>query len=346
MMPEFLDLSSPSLYINRELSLLEFQRRVLEEAQDERTPLLERLKFLAIFGSNMDEFFMVRVSGIRKQVEARIMEVSPEGLTPPEVLASMRRLALEMYADALRCLNKKILPQLDKTGIHLLDYRKLSEAQVQKVDDYFKAVVYPILTPLALDPGHPFPHISNLSLNLAIEIRDKKGNEKFARLKVPNTLARLIPIKRSSGSARKDGTIPFHHYFVWREQVIMANLASLFPGMEVVAAYPFRIIRDADVQIQQIEADDLLESMEQGIRKRRFASVVQLEIYESMPEHIRELLVDNLEIRPNDVYVLPAPLGLSSLWQIYNNVERHDLKFPIYHPVVPKVFKDATLAGG
>lgn len=345
MIPENVALSSPSLYINRELSLLEFQRRVLEEALDDRNPLLERLKFLAIFGSNMDEFFMVRVSGIRKQAEAHIMEVFPDGLTPLEVLAAARKLSLELYESALRAFNKKILPGLDKAGIHLVDYHKLTEAQAKKADDYFKEVVYPVLTPLALDPGHPFPHISNLSLNLAIVIRDKKGNEKFARLKVPNTLARLIPIKRSSGSARRDGTIPFHHYFVWLEQVIMANLALLFPGMEVVAAYPFRIIRDADVQIQELEAEDLLETMEQSIRKRRFASVVQLEIYESMPAAIRELLIENLEIRPNDVYVLPAPLGLSSLWQIYNNVERHDLKFPLYHPVVPKVFKDAMLAG-
>ena len=232
------------------------------------------------------------------------------------MLAATRKLAIEMYADALRCLNKKILPQLDKTGIHLLDYRKLSEAQVQKVDDYFKAVVYPILTPLALDPGHPFPHISNLSLNLAIVIRDKKGNEKFARLKVPNTLPRIVPIKRSSGSVRKDGTIPYHHYFVWLEQVISANLVSLFPGLEVVAAYPFRIIRDADLEIQELEAGDLLESMQQSVRKRKFGSVVQVEIYDSMPDNIRELLIENLEIRRNDVYVLPAPLGLSSLWQI------------------------------
>src|SRR5215208_6649627 len=344
-MPNPTSIPTSELFINRELSLLEFQRRVLDEALDDRNPLLERLKFLAIFGSNMDEFFMVRVSGIRKQVESHLMDVSLDGLTPPEVLASIRKLSLELYANALHCLHKKILPQLDKAGIHLMEYRKLTETQRKKADDYFREVVYPVLTPLALDPGHPFPHISNLSLNLAIEIRDKKGNEKFARLKVPNTLARLVPIKRSSGAARKDGTIPFHHYFVWLEQVIMANLASLCPGMEVVAAYPFRIIRDADVQIQLIEADDLLESMEQSIRKRRFASVVQLEIYENMPTHIRELLIENLEIRPNDVYVLPSPLGLSSLWQIYNNVERHDLKFPIYHPVVPKVFKDAVLAG-
>ncbi|MEO5886329.1 MAG: polyphosphate kinase 1 [Anaerolineales bacterium] len=345
MSAESIDLSLPSLYINRELSLLEFQRRVLEEAQDEHNPILERLKFLAIFGSNMDEFFMVRVSGIRKQVDARIMEVSRDGLTPPEVLAATRRLALEMYGDALRCLNKKILPQLDKTGVHLLDYHKLSEAQVQKVDDYFKTVIYPILTPLALDPGHPFPHISNLSLNLAIVIRDKKGNEKFARLKVPNTLPRIVPIKRSSGGVRKDGTIPHHHYFVWLEQVIAANLFSLFPGLEVVAAYPFRIIRDADLEIQELEAGDLLESIQQSVRKRKFGSVVQVEIYGSMPENIRELLIENLEIRRTDVYVLPAPLGVSSLWQMYNDVERHDLKFPVYKPTVPQVFENAVIAG-
>ncbi len=342
---ESIDLSSPSLYINRELSLLEFQRRVLEEALDDTNPLLERLKFLAIFGSNMDEFFMVRVSGIRKQVEAHIMEVFPDGLTPPEVLAATRKLSIELYGSALHCLHKKILPRLDKAGVHLLDYRKLTQAQAKKADDYFKEVVYPVLTPLALDPGHPFPHISNLSLNLAIVIKDKKGNERFARLKVPDTLARLVPIKRSSGGVRKDGTIPHHHYFVWLEQVIMANLSALFPGLEVVAAYPFRIIRDADVQIQEIEADDLLETMQQNIRKRKFASVVQLEIYESMPENIRELLIENLEIKPTDVYILPSPLGLSSLWQVYSNVERHDLKFPVYLPVTPKIFTDVTLAG-
>ena len=335
----------PNLFINRELSLLEFQRRVLDEALDERNPLFERLKFLAIFSSNMDEFFMVRVSGIRKQVEARIMEVFPDGLTPPEVLAAARKISHELYGTALSHFNKKLVPRLDKEGIHLLDYRKLSKAQAERANDYFNEVVYPVLTPLALDPGHPFPHISNLSLNLAIVVKDKKGHEKFARLKVPDTLPRLVPIKRSSGSVRKDGTIPHHHYFVWLEQLIMANLAQLFPGLEVVAAYPFRIIRDADVEIQELEADDLLETMQQSIRRRKFGSVVQVEVYEDMPDHIRELLIDNLEIRQNDVYILSAPLGLSSLWQVYNNVERHELKFPIYHPVVPSAFQNITLAG-
>jgi len=339
-----IDLSSPSLYINRELSLLEFQRRVLEEAWDESKPLLERIKFLAIFGSNMDEFFMVRVSGIRKQVEARIMEVSPDGATPPDQLAAIRKLAQELMIEAQQCYQRKLLPKLDKAGIHPIDYQKLSKTQKERTDTYFKEVIYPVLTPLALDPGHPFPHISNLSLNLAIVIRDKKGNEKFARLKVPDTLPRLLPIKRSSGGVRKNGTIPHQHYFVWLEQVIAANLHDLFPGMEVTAAHPFRIVRDADIEIQELEADDLLETMQQNIRKRKFGSVVQVAVYESMPENIRELLVDNLEVSRNDVYVLGSPLGLSGLWQLYNNVERHDLKDTPYKPHIPKAFRKTSSA--
>jgi polyphosphate kinase len=333
------DLTSPALYLNRELSLLEFQRRVLEEAWDESKPLLERAKFLAILGSNMDEFFMVRVSGIRKQVEARIMESSPDGLTPPDQLAAIRKSVQELMIEAQRCYQRKLLPKLDKSGVHIIEYQKLSVTQKERADTYFKEVVYPVLTPLALDPGHPFPHISNLSLNLAIVIRDKKGNEKFARLKVPDTLPRLLPIKRSSGSVRKDGTIPHQHYFVWLEQVIAANLDNLFPGMEVTAAHPFRIVRDADIEIQELEADDLLETMQQNIRKRKFGSVVQVAVYESMPENVRELLVDNLEVSRNDVYVLESPLGLSGLWQLYNNVERHDLKDVPYKPRTPKPFR-------
>ena len=343
-MTEVVDLTSPSLYINRELSLLEFQRRVLEEAWDETKPLLERIKFLAIFGSNMDEFFMVRVSGIRKQVEARIMEVSPDGMTPPDQLAAIRKLSQELLNEAQRCYQRKLLPMLEKTGVHLIDYHKLNKAQKERADTYFQEVIYPVLTPLALDPGHPFPHISNLSINLAIVIRDKKGNEKFARLKVPDTLPRLLPIKRSSGGVRKDGTIPYQHYFVWLEQVIAANLDNLFPGMEVIDAHPFRIVRDADIEIQELEADDLLETMQQNIRKRKFGSVVQVAVYESMPENIRELLVDNLEISRNDIYVLNSPLGMSGLWQLYSSVERHDLKDTSYKPRTPKAFKKAETA--
>jgi len=333
---------APVQFTNREISLLEFQRRVLEEAQDENNPLLERVKFLSIFGSNMDEFFMVRVSGIRKQVEANIVKTLPDGLIPSEVLAATRKLSLELYEDALQHFNKKIRLSLDKSGIHLLDYSKLSKTQKKRVDDYFKEVIYPVLTPLAFDPRHPFPHISNLSLNLAIVLKDEKGNYKFARLKVPDTLPRLLPIKRSSGGARKDGTIPHHHYFVWLEQVIAANISLLFPGMKIVGAHPFRIIRDADMEIQEIEADDLLETMQQSILDRKFGSVVQVAIYESMPQDVRNLLIENMEVESNDVYVLPAPLGLSNLWQLYTSVERDDLKFPPYKPFIPKAFQTAS----
>lgn len=336
---------SPSIpFINRELSLLEFQRRVLAEAQDESNPLLERVKFLAIFGSNMDEFFMVRVSGIRKQVDAKIDEISPDGLTPREQLAAIRKRALELYNEAQQTYQRKLLPALDKAGIHILPYRKLNAAQKKRADRYFREVVFPILTPLALDPGHPFPHISNLSLNLAIVIRDKKGHEKFARLKVPDTLPRLVPVKHSSGATRKDGTVPRHHYFVWLEQVISANLGMLFPGLEVKEAHPFRIARDADIEIQELEAEDLLKSMQQSIRRRKFGSVVKVDIYENMPKNIRNLLVDNLEVNPTDVYVLSSHLGLVSLWQVYNSVERHDLKFPPYTPVLPRKFRGLAAA--
>jgi polyphosphate kinase len=333
-------------FINRELSLLEFQRRVLEEAQNESNPLLERVKFLSIFGTNLDEFFMVRVSGIRKQVEAHILENFPDGLNPTQALAAIRKLSLELYEEALYYFNKKIRPALDKSGIHLLDYNKLSESQKKRVNDYFREVIYPVLTPLAFDPGHPFPHISNLSLNLAVVIKDEKGKYKFARLKVPDTLPRLLPIKRSSGSVRKNGTVPYHHYFVWLEQVIAANISSLFPGMKVVETHPFRIIRDADMEIQEIEADDLLQTMQQSILKRKFGSVVQVAINESMPEDVSNLLIENLEINSNDVYVLPAPLGLGKLWQISTNVERDDLKFPPYKAFVPKAFQSSSAISG
>ena len=340
-----LSLKDPSLYINRELSLLSFQRRVLEEAQSESNPLLERIKFLAILGSNMDEFFMVRVSGIRKQVEAGIAEVSPDGLTPREELAAIRRSALELYNTALQQLHRKLLPKLNKQGVHVLDYDKLAKPQKERADSYFREVIHSVLTPLAVDPGHPFPHISNLSLNLAILIRDHKGKERFARLKVPDTLPRLIPLKRSSGGVRKDGTVPRHHYFVWLEQVIIANLGQLFPGMEILAAHPFRVVRDAAVEIQEIEADDLLETMQESIRRRKFGSVVQVAVYESMPEEMRELLLENLEARPSDFFVMDSPLGLSGLWQLYDGVEPNELKFPPNKPTTPKALRRVGITG-
>lgn len=333
---------TPIPLLNRELSLLDFQERVLQEALDKSIPLLERIKYLSILGSNLDEFFMVRVSGIRKQVDAQIIEKSPDGLTPREQLAMIRRRSLQLFKTAHHCYQSNILPLLDQEGIHILDYRKLTEAQKNKADEYFCNIIFPILTPLALDPGHPFPHISNLSHNLAIVIKDSNGLEKFARLKVPATLPRLLPIKRSSGGLRKDGTIAKHQYFVWLDQVIVANLNLLFPGMEVIEAHPFRIVRDADIEIQELEAEDLIESMQQSIRKRKFGSVVMVSIRETMPVYLRRLLVDNLEIKTTDLYPLTGILGLSSLMELYKNIERPELKFPPYKPVIPAPFRSVN----
>jgi len=328
------NLDDPKLFINRELSLLEFQRRVLEEARDPTQPLLERVKFLSIVGSNLDEFFMVRVGGLKQQVEAGVVELSPDGLTPAEQLANIRKAALKLMEDMRACWRDELWPELVKAGIHVLDYTALDAGQKARVDQYFEEVVFPVLTPLAFDPGRPFPHISNLSLNLAVLIRDKKRRERFARLKVPNTLPRLVPIKRSSGATRKDGTIPYHHYFVWLEQLIAAHLDKLFPGLHVVEAHPFHVTRDADIVIKELEAADLLESMEQGVRQRRFGDVVRLKLLSTMPEHLRSLLVENLEMDPRDVYVVENPLGISDLRALYG-IDRYDLKDPPFVPAIP-----------
>jgi len=337
-------LDDPKLYINRELSQLEFFRRVLEEAQNPHNPLLERVKFLSIVGSNLDEFYMVRVAGIRQQIDAGVVDLSIDGLTPAEQLAAIRRMSMRLMNDSRDCLLHNLLPELDSAGIHLLDYSQLTDAQRSRMDEYFEQVVFPVLTPLAVDPGRPFPHISNLSLNLAVIIRDRKGVERFARVKVPDTLPRITPIKRSSGATRKDGTVPYHHYFVWLEQLIAAHLDRLFPEMEVVEAHPFRVVRDADVEIQELEAMDLLESMEATVRQRRFGTVVKVTVNSAMPAHIRAILVENLEMDPNDVYTIDGPLGLSSLMSVYN-IDRHELKEPPFVPALPAPFKSKNYGG-
>jgi polyphosphate kinase len=332
-------LDSPKLFINRELSSLHFQYRVLEEAIDETNPLLERVKFLAIVGSNIDEFFMVRVAGLKKQVDAGVVDFPPDGLTPAEQLAEIRKLANNLMKDASAFLRNGLIPALKNSGIFLLDYQELNKQQQENVEAYYRDVIFPVLTPLAFDPGHPFPHISNLSLNLAVLLRDKKGVNHFARIKVPNTLPRLVPIKRSSGGVRKDGTVPYNHYFVWLEQVISANLASLFPGMEVIESHPFRIIRDADMVIQELEAADLLETMEQSVRQRRFGSVVLITVNESMSTRIRDILMENLEIDRNEISVIDGPMGYSDLMALHS-IERYDLKDPPFKPAIPRQLRN------
>jgi polyphosphate kinase len=327
-------------YFNRELSWISFNQRVLEEAFDERNPLLERIKFIAIFASNLDEFFMIRVSGIKQQVAAGVQKHSPDGLTPSEQLAAIRRTLLPILDHKRTLLLETLLPNLAEEGIHLLTYDQLSPAQRDAARDYFTHRIFPVLTPLAFDPSHPFPHISNLSLNLAVVIQDQDNGELFARVKVPEVLPRLIPVPREVDSPTEHDEILAErtHTFVWIEQVIAANLSMLFPGMEVAEVYPFRLIRNADMEIEEDEADDLLRTIEQSVRQRRFGEVVRISVDDGMPERIRELLINNLKITPDDMYTVRGPLALTDL-NILMSLDRPDLKDPPIYPGVPTMLR-------
>ena len=340
-------LSDSSPYVNRDLSLLEFQRRVLDQAQDQKNPLLERVKFLAIFGSNMDEFFMLRISDIHRRMSLKSPQDSLIVSDPSHELSAVRALASELYTHALQCLHKKVLPQLEESGIHFMEYSKLSKHQKERVYEYFKKTISPLLIPLPLSHGHPFPHVSNLYLNLAIVLRDPKGSTRLLRLQIPDTLPRLFLVKQSSDKAHKNSKSLPHYYFIWLEQIIIANLNKVFPDLKVIAVHPFRIIRDAAVHLDDLDAYDLFENIEVSIQRlslqrQEFGPVMQVAIDKSMPEDIRNLLAEILKVDQQDFYVKGNPLGLRSLWQLYSSVERDDLKYKEYKPTVPKVFKRAT----
>src|SRR5271169_1313779 len=285
-------LDSPDLYVNRELSLLEFQRRVLEEARDSRNPLLERVKFLSIVSSNLDEFFMVRVAGLLQQVESGRLETSVDGRTPGAQLETIRADILRLLDEIYSTYRDELLGALAASGIWIADFESVTNRQRAQLESYFLERIYPVLTPLAFDPGRPFPHISNLSLNLAVVVRDAKGIEHFARVKVPDSIPQLVPIPKDSGTpTASEG-------FVWLEHVIVANLQFLFPGLEIVAAHVFHVTRDAEVAIKELETDDLLETVEEAVWQRRFRDVVRLLVNATMPEPLLETLTSNLEIDP------------------------------------------------
>jgi len=326
------DLKDPSLYLNRELSLLAFQHRVLEEAEDVTNPLLERVKFLAIVGSNLDEFFMVRVAGLAAQVDAGMLEAGPDGMSARAQLVAIRRECKKLLSDARRCLDR-LLPALNDEGIYIHDYADLSDAQRKRAAAYFDETVFPVLTPLAFDPGRPFPHISNLSLNLAVLIRDHSGNERFARVKVPDSLPQLVPVSESSKPKGKRGR-PKRVDLVWLEQVIAEHLSVLFPGMTVLEAHPFHVTRDADIAIKELEAEDLLETVEEGLRQRRFQNVIRLLVTQDMPAPVLNILMSNLEVGPSEVYRTFRPLSMKRLYSLYG-LDRPDLKDAPFVPAIP-----------
>jgi polyphosphate kinase len=312
-------------YINRELSWIEFNKRVLQEARDPSHPPLERAKFLAIFATNLDEFFMIRVSGLKKQIAAEVIDVSPDGNTPSATLDHIVAKLTPLLHEHSRVWNEEVKPLLCNHGVCILNYDELDAEQRARAESYFDAQVFPVLTPLAFDPGHPFPHISNLSLNLAVVVRDEKDRERFARVKVPPSLPRLVPLTDCNDD---DGC---HPHFVWLDQLIAANIAALFPGMAVQRTYAFRVTRDTDLEIQEDEAGDLLSTIESVIQDRRFGSVVRLEIAHDMPDRVRDILMHNLEIDLRDVYRLDGALSLSNLMELMR-LPAPKLKDPPFAP--------------
>lgn len=329
-----IDLNDPQYYINRELSWLEFNSRVLHEACDPRTLLLERLKFLAIFSANLDEFFMVRVAALKQQVEAKVSQLTPDGRTPQQQLEDIRSTLTPQVTRQHQQFQQVLQPLLVSHGIHILDYINLNQKQRTYLDNYFEEQIFPVLTPLAVDPSHPFPFISNLSLNLAVVVQNPDTEEEFfARVKVPSVLPRFLPIPPELGIA-ETGEIA-HWTGVPLEQAIAHNLEFLFPGMNIQEYHPFRITRDADLALEEDEADDLLLAIEQELRKRRMGgTTVRLEIKSHTPEPIRSRLLQDLELTENDLYEVDGLLGLRDL-MYFMSLPLPELKDPPRQSVVP-----------
>jgi polyphosphate kinase len=316
------EIEGPSRYLDRELSWLDFNGRVLALAEDRKLPLLERVKFLAIFSRNLDEFFMIRVAGLLNRAPAGFGASATGGLDPHNELSSIRKRTDELVLRQTDVFRDEVQPQLAETGVRLLDWPMLEKKHQKELGQYFEDQIFPVLTPLSVDPGHPFPYISNLSLNLAIIVRDAEREERrFARVKVPPLLPRFV--------RTADGTC-----FVPLEQVIAAHLDRLFPGMEIELNCPFRVTRNADLSVADEESDDLLATIEMELRRRRFGHAVRLEIHPGMPEEIRDLLIRELDLSPENVYEIDGLLDLDSLWQLYG-IDRPDLKDVPWPSVVP-----------
>jgi polyphosphate kinase len=316
--------SADPRYLNRELSWLDFNARVLALTEDTAMPLLERAKFLAIFGQNLDEFFQVRVSGLKEQASAGVVVATPEGMTPGEQLSAIREQVAEQVARADAVLIEEILTALDKAGVRIAAWAELDDGDRLELDRVFRDRMFPVLTPLSVDPSHPFPYISSLSLNLAAVVRDPMtGQRRFARVKVPPLLERFV--------ALGDG-----ERFVPIEQVLAAHLDSLFPGMEIVSDHVFRITRDADMDVEEDEAEDLLAAIETVlVRRRRAASPVRLEVDGAITDEIRGLLLRELELEAEDVYEVRGLLDLGSLWSL-TAIDRPDLKDDVFTPVTQR----------
>ena len=327
---------SSEFLFNRELSLIEFFRRVLGEGLDNSQPLLERLKFLSILSSNLDEFFMIRVSGLKEKFADKI---SPDGMTPAEQLTEIRKQVSDLIDEQMRCLHEEILPALSDQGIEVTSYKSLSEIQQKNLDEYFQNKIYPILTPQAVDPSHPFPYISGGSLNLGLVVRPKvsrriekvlykTGDDFFVRLKIPSSIPRLIPVEKNSTK------------YVLAEDLIAANIQTLVSDSKPNLCFPFRITRDGDIGLQEAEAEDLLEMMEENLKQRRFGEVVRLEVSDQMPDEMVNYLKDSLETKSDEIYKINGLIKITDLMSLYK-LNRPDLKDAPLFVSKPTVFNRA-----
>ncbi|MEV8442760.1 RNA degradosome polyphosphate kinase [Actinosynnema sp. NPDC051121] len=317
-------------YFNRELSWLDFNARVLALAEDASQPLLERAKFLAIFASNLDEFYMVRVAGLKRRDETGLSVRSADGLTPREQLSNISKRTQELVEQHARAFLDHIQPELEKHAISIVNWAQLTDFEKLRLSNYFTDQVFPVLTPLAVDAAHPFPYISGLSLNLAITVRDPEGGaERFARIKVPDNVPRLVRVE-------SDRTSPTAT-FLPLEDLIAAHLGELFAGMQVIECHAFRVTRNADLEVEEDQDEDLLKSLERELARRRFGPPVRLEIADDMTEHMLERLLRELEVDPHDVVQVPGLLDLSCLWQLYS-VDRKQLKDAPFVPATHSAF--------
>ncbi|MBI1277804.1 MAG: polyphosphate kinase 1 [Anaerolineaceae bacterium] len=328
---------NPQTYFNRELSWIEFNRRVLAMAQDESVPLLERVKFLAIFSNNLDEFYMVRVASVHDKLKVLVPSARPDGYQPGPLLAEIRNHVVDLVAQQ-RVTMREVFTKMAEEGIRVLDITQLDPTQRGMIREYFHSEIFPVLTPLAVDHVHPFPFISNLSLNLAVWLKRSNGHgnqdTEFVRIKVPEALPRLVDVGKvlrrySNDTSMKDS-------FLWMEDVISDNLDSLFPGMRVLEQYPFRVTRDADVDYEQEEDIGSMSALiEESLKERRFGSVVRLSVPDNISDRTREQLIKQLGVDPErDVYLIDGALGASSLFEL-SSVDRNELKYPPFLPRVP-----------
>lgn len=318
-------------YLNRELSWLDFNARVLALAADTSLPLLERAKFLAIFASNLDEFYMVRVAGLKRRDEMGLTVRSADGLSPREQLRRIAERSQQLSLRQAQVFEESVRPALAAEGVHIITWADLSEAERGELSNYFHEQVFPVLTPLAVDPAHPFPFVSGLSLNLAVTVRSPEdGGQHFARVKVPDNVDRFVQLDGSGDDAATVRFLPM-------EELIAAFLPALFPGVEIVEHHAFRITRNADMEVDEDRDEDLLQALERELAKRRFGSPVRLEVSSDMTENMLELLQRELDVAPGDAVQVPGLLDLSALWQIYG-IDRPGLKDRPFVPATPPAF--------